>query len=311
MNEFFFIINPASRCGKNRKVIEGLKEWVSQHLAGSKWLVTEHKGDATTLAAQATREGFQKIISVGGDGTLNEIINGVIPAPPEQRPSIGIVSTGTGGDFSRLLHQKFRFPEDFSWLLQTKTKLVDAGLVTLESPENPLYQRYFINIADAGLSGEVERRVNASKKFFGSLQYLVAGLLSAMFYRAPLVKWEGIEWDQISPPKEMDLLLTVIANGKYFGGGMCIAPQSEPDDQSFQVMFAEKLSYLSMLRQIPHMYRQEKFQHRKIHYGVTKKAVLQCLKGKLPIGIDGESFLATRATFELIPNAINILIPIG
>jgi YegS/Rv2252/BmrU family lipid kinase len=286
-------------------------QWVSDHLPEARVEFTRHKNHAIKLASLAAKGGYSKIISVGGDGTLNEVVNGVIPHPPESRPAIGIVSAGTGGDFFRLLSQKYHFPSEFSWLTHTDAKLVDAGKVTLESQEGSPFQRYFINIADAGLSGEVERRVNASKKLLGSLQYLVSGLIAAIFYRPPQVKWAGIDWEGSPPPTVFPLLLAVVANGKYFGGGMCIAPQSEPDDQSFQIMVAEKLKYLSMLRQIPHMYRKEKFRHRKIHYGVGQKVVLEALSGEIPVGIDGESFLASRATFEVVPNALKILVPTG
>jgi YegS/Rv2252/BmrU family lipid kinase len=299
MTSYCFVVNPASRGGKNRRFLTSLQVWVEKNLPEARWFVTEGPGHAAVLAARAAEAGCARVISVGGDGTLHEVVNGLAPLPEQQRPEVGMLSSGTGGDFARTLKEMFPFPAGFVWLRNPASWRIDLGRAKLENAAGVQSLHYFVNIADVGISGEVTRRVNASRKTLGSLEYLRSTLAATWTFRAPRVRVDG---------EELDLLLLVVANGRYFGGGMCIAPDARLDDQAFQVMVAEKIPYLTLLRELPKIYLKKRFAHPKIRYlrgaGISVES-----SADLPIGMDGEYFAARRARFEIVPKALTVLVP--
>jgi diacylglycerol kinase (ATP) len=309
MKDYYFIVNPVSRGGHNKKYIELLRRWIPTKFPKAVLAVTKRPGHASQLAGQAAQQGFQRVVAVGGDGTLHEVVNGLASLPAASQPAVGILSAGTGGDFVRSLHDEFSFPKDFSWLEGPKEIPMDIGKATLEKEDGATFEKFFINIADLGLSGEVSQRVNVSEKILGTWEYLYSSLVAALRYQAPRVRISGISEAGKEQDYEVELLLLVVANGKYFGGGMCIAPQAKMDDQKFEILLAEKVGYLTLLREIPHLYLKEKIRHPKVHYGVGRKIRVQCLKGRLAVDLDGEYFSAQRVCLELIPKGIKILVP--
>jgi YegS/Rv2252/BmrU family lipid kinase len=270
---------------------------------------TSRRAHAIELAQEACQKGFRKIIAVGGDGTLHEVVNGVAAFSAKQRPSVGTLFSGTGGDFFRMLREEYKIPQDFDWLKNPKEISIDLGKATLRTEKKSSTEKFFINIADVGISGEVTRRVNSSGKHWGSLEYLKSTLASALFYKAPSVKIYGIQGEKKSKTYEVDLLQLVVANGRYFGGGMCVAPEAQLQDGLFDITVIEKVSYFSMLREFPHFYFKEKIRHPKVHYGHGNIIRVEALKGDLPIGMDGEDFRAKEVTFEVIPRGLKILVP--
>jgi YegS/Rv2252/BmrU family lipid kinase len=259
------------------------------------------------LAREAAQAGYRNCISVGGDGTLHEVVNGIAEVPEGERPGVGVISMGTGGDFVRSLRERHSVPGDLEWLKRARKVSVDMGLARLEGAGHGIRKKYFINVADVGLSGEVVRRVNRSSKFLGPLEYVRSALVSAWQYRAPRVKITGFDSGRESGPREVDLLLFVAANGRYFGGGMCIAPDARFDDGNFQFLLVEKLSYLSFLAQFPKIYRSRRMNHPRLHYGAGRRVVIEAVRGRLPVDLDGEDFQADKVSFDLQAGAIEVL----
>src|SRR5919106_214978 len=212
MEEICFIVNPVSRSGKSRRSIATLRQYLERHLPKSELRFTESPNHATELSRQAAEEGYRRLVAVGGDGTLNEVANGVLDLPLKKRPAIGVISTGTGGDFARRLRELYSFPKDFSWLGQAGEMAIDGGAVAMEDIRGRASNRHFLNVADAGISGEVVRRVNASPKRFGTLEYLVATLGSVRSYAPPRVSVSTEDAKGRVQHREVDLLLAVVAN---------------------------------------------------------------------------------------------------
>lgn len=280
---------------------------MTQNLKGFSIKFTEGPGHAIALAREAAQSGFEQVWSVGGDGTLNEIINGVVPQPKSKRPAVGILSRGTGGDFSRRLKEVYSELKGFKWMNQTKKIEVDIGELKITDAKGQLSNRYFINIADVGISGEVVRRVNEGSKKLRRLEYVISTLAAAWNYQAPRVRFSGFEQEGF--PKTMPLLLFVIANGRYFGSGMCIAPEAEWDDGHFQILASPKISYLSLLSRLPQLYRKRRLEHEKIYYGSVAQGTLESLDGPMALDVDGEFLLAQSLTFTNLPKALKILVP--
>lgn len=268
---------------------------------------TEGPGHATALAREAGQSGWDQVWSVGGDGTLNEIVNGVAPLPKSKRPAIGILSRGTGGDFYRRLKEVYKNLKGFKWMNVTKEIEVDIGELKITDPQGQTKKRFFINNADAGISGEVVRRVNAGPKKLRRLEYVISTVAAAWNYQAPKVRFSGFEQEGF--PETMPLLLFVVANGRYFGSGMCIAPEAEWDDGHFQILASQKISFLSLLSRLPQLYRKRRLNHENIYYGSVARGTLESLEGPMPLDVDGEFLLAQEMTFTNQPKALKILVP--
>jgi len=308
MDATAFILNPMARSGRARARLEALRSFAKKRLPGAAILETEAPGHAIALAREAGQGGVRRLFSVGGDGTFNEVVNGVMALPPEARPAVGLVSAGTGRDFFRHLSEKFAFPKNDAWILDAKEVPADVGRAELGDASGPVV-RYYMNIADAGISGEVVRRVADSRKRLGSLEYLKSTLQAIWSYRAPRVKVRILDADGSPWEKDIVLLIAVAANSRYFGGGMCIAPGAEIDDGKFFFMVAERVGYFSLLRRLPSLYAKKKLKHPRIYYAEGTRMEIVSYTGDLPIGLDGEFLRAPRVSFEILPRALRILVP--
>ncbi len=306
MPKTLFIVNPASRGGKNSGLIRDLSQWVKRNLPGSEIRRTQAPGHAIQLVKDAASEGLEQIFAVGGDGTLHEVVNGLALLPKQRRPAVGVISSGTGGDFARTLREKYRFPKNLDWLKAPAMVDIDMGRVDLTDAQGLNLEKFFINIAGVGISGEVVKRVNASGKHLGSLEYLRATLAAGLQYRPPSVELVGGPWGK---GKQLKLLLAVVANGRYFGGGMCIAPEAAPDDQRLELLVVEEMSYLSLLREIPKIYLKKKIRHPQVQYAQSEALSIRVIEGILPVDLDGEFLYARRVDFEVVPKALSFLVP--
>lgn len=309
MEEICFIVNPASRSGKSRGAVERLRQYLKREMPKSELRFTDGPNHATELAAKAAAEGYRRLVAVGGDGTLNEVANGILGLAEKKRPAVGVIANGTGGDFARRLRELYSFPKDFSWLRRLRETAIDVGAVAMSEASGKDFTRHFLNVADAGISGEVVRRVNASPKRFGTLEYLVSTVRSVRSYHTPKVLVTSQDAKGRTKKREIELLLAVIANGRYFGGGMCIAPEAELDDGRLDFLVADKLPYTSLLAQLPRVYRRLRFDHPQVHYSEGEALSLEAESGEIPLDLDGEFFRVQKAAFQILPQALRILVP--
>lgn len=309
MDRYFFIINPASRGGRNRGFLEKLQAWQKKVFPNAELAFTKKPAHATQLARQACERGFERIVAVGGDGTVNEVLQGIAELQKNERPALGILSMGTGGDFARFLHESYGLLRDPDWLEDPRELSVDIGHTEFQEKGEPLRERYFINIADTGLSGEVTRRVNATDKSWGTLQYLRSTFSAVLQYQAPRVRVTLLDPAPMNKSWEVDLLIFVVANGRYFGGGMCIAPNAEITDQLLDVLLVEKVGYLRLMREFPKVYLKKPLHSPRVHHARVREVEIESLSTPLHLDIDGESFQADRVHFKILPKGIRILLP--
>jgi YegS/Rv2252/BmrU family lipid kinase len=311
MDSPLFIINPISGGTERRRIQKELERWVLEHWPSARWRVTGGPGDAARIAAKAARRGVKRIFCVGGDGTLHEILQGIASLAKNARPALGVLGGGTGADYARGLREQFGIPRSWDWLLEARELWVDFGKAMMRVDSTQEVTRYFLNIADVGLSGEVVHRVARDGKKWGRWQYLISALQAALTYRAPIVQIAGVYASKKKLPKRFPLMMAVMAKGRYFGGGMAIAPQARLDDGVFQVMVAEDFSYLQLLRQIPNLYLKRSIHHPKVFYGTATRLRLTALEGTLPLDLDGEPFRAQEVELDVCPKGLRILIPSG
>lgn len=297
-----FLVNPASANGSTgRRWPELAHAAAAAGLAGDT-LMSERAGHLGELARSAARSGATLLVVVGGDGSVNEVVNGI--ADLDDAPPIAIVPRGTGWDFVRT----FRIPRDVTRAahvaLHGATREIDLGRVTYRAWDGSEATSVFANIASAGMSGAIAQRANETTKALGGkASYLLATF--AVFSR-----WRATEMrlsvdDEIRGGTMIDV---VVANGRYFGGGMMICPEAEPDDGLFDVCTIGDLTKADLVRTMPKTYRGTHLPHPK---GELLRGRVVTVDGGVPVPVelDGEQPGTTPARFEIVPRALRLRVP--
>lgn len=272
---------------------------------------TERTGHATEIARKALREGFSTIVAMGGDGTINEVVNGFFDdgKPINSDAVLGILPFGSGGDFVRTVGIPRRFQKAAQILANGRVHAIDVGLVRFK--ESRFAPRHFINIADAGVVAAIMRGVERIPRTLPALsRYLGGTVLGFCNYQNVRVRlaFDGCDAGEYS------LTNLVVANGRFFGRGMKPAPQAELDDGWLDVIVLKNTSLARFLVSVlPELYRG------KIHAQTSSlHEIRRChevsvqvidSRSKLPIEMDGETHGEGDATFTIMPRAINIVLP--
>lgn len=304
--KMFVIVNPASSHGKTEKRWPFIKEQMEAGGLKFVYALTKGPGDATRLCGDALQNGYHNIITVGGDGTLNEVVNGflVVDSKISQAAAMGIISTGTGGDFARTVQLPRNIPEIVQRLVRGQLRCLDIGLISFQGPGGKVVTRYFCNIADVGLGGfMVQRARNHTKALGGTIFFLFNTLISLFLYQnQPLsvvidddFKWQG-------------KAVTVVAgNGQYFGGGMHITPLASMDDGLLDFLLITDMHKLKLLVNLYRVYRGNHLQVRGVKYLRGKKI---CIDAPSPVllELDGEQLGKTPVKIEIIPKMLNYIV---
>lgn len=270
----FVIANPAAAAGAVEDDWPLIERLLRANLPELDYAFTQGPGHATLLAREALRADWEMIVSVGGDGTLNEVVNGFFESPrPQERFArdddwivardgtpepinpdavLGHLPHGTGGDFRRTLGLMGGISEAVQHLRGRHTRTIDVGEMGYIDHRGHLASRYFINIACAGISGLVDHYVNSSWKGLGGTTSFVLGTFRAF------LKWHNAEVEiRLDETTEIrDRIVNLVAaNGEYFGAGMWIAPGAEVDDGQFEVVMMGDMSKPEMCAILPRIYR--------------------------------------------------------
>lgn len=271
---------------------------VACHLTGA-------PGDATTLTREAVASGADVVVCVGGDGTFNEVVNG-LRGPEgrlEQGVALGLIPRGTGCDFIR----SAPVPKDLSGvldgILSLRTCVVDIGEVNFRDHAGNPSSRYFHNVVSFGIGGEVDARVNRSSKVFGGfVSFAWATLASLIRYQMKRVSLTVDDRDQ----EDLDFWNVAVANGQYHGGGMWVAPGARMDDGLFQITVIGNLSLMRVFWNLPNLYNGKIYGVRDVRKIVGKRVEVRSNQ-KVLIDLDGEQPGQVPATVEIIPSAVRVI----
>jgi diacylglycerol kinase (ATP) len=308
MKDVLVIVNPAAARGRAGRGWPRLA--ASLRAAGLDFDValTSCAGEATVLARLAVREGRALVVAAGGDGTLNEVANGFFEAgePVPTSTRLGLLPFGTGGDFRRTFGIPAR-PEAAAAVLRGgHSRRIDAGRLTCTGEGGGTLVRHFVNIADAGIGGEVVARVNRGGKLgWGPLTFLLASLLT-------LVRWHNKPMRVVIDGTAEDWVAqqVVVANCQYYGGGMRVAPRARPDDGLLDVIVIgdvgmwENLRGLGRIRRGAHLERS----NIKLHHVLAHRVEVSSPEPVL-LDADGEQPGRLPATFEVQPSALELVCP--
>jgi diacylglycerol kinase (ATP) len=299
------IVNPASNKGRTRKRWIEIREALRQAIREFKYEFTEKPSHATEITRSAIRDGTELVIGVGGDGTMNEIANGFFEGPKMINPeaSLGVVPSGTGCDLTKSLHIPPGLKNALKVIAEASSVRMDVGRVRYRSNEGPEEERFFLNVADFGVGGEVVRRVNERRLERKASSYVRCLVTTMAQYRSKKVR---IRIDGQSLP-DGEYLIGAIANGKIFGKGMKIAPGAELDDGLFDNILVRSMRFLEFCLHGWKLINGSHLGHPKISL-VRGRTVEAVPAGDDPVllELDGEQLGRLPATFEILPRNLAI-----
>ena len=259
------------------------------------------------LATEALKKGIEQIIAIGGDGTVNEVLNGFFengePINPEA--ALAILTSGTGRDFRRTFDMPEEIEDQVDRMVASEIRPIDIGKLTFINAAGKGETRYFGNVASFGLSGATDRAVNALKfaKRLGGKFAFKWGMLKALLrYRNQRVR---ISVDDVYD-EEVDVSTVAVCNGQFFGSGMRIAPHAAPDDGLFDVVIVADVGVLELLWSLNSIYRGEHLanKHVTVVRGKQVTAVPVQEGDEVLLDVDGETPGRLPATFEILPGAL-------
>jgi len=299
------VVNPNSAGGKTRRAWPALEAEIRAALRDPHVLFTERPGHATELARSALRRGADLVIAMGGDGTTHEVVNGFFDGTEPVRPgaAFAVLPAGTGGDFLRTTGTPRSPREAARAIALAAPRSIDAARLTYTTRDGQTALRHFVNVASFGVGGLVDSYVNRSaKRLGGKLTFLLASLHATLVYENQRcrVRCDG------GPPEERRVYSMAIANGRYFGGGMMIAPDAQLDDGRFDVVDLGDVSLFTLLRHNQKIYRGT---HVRLPHVTVRRAARVFAEPVDPgadvlLDVDGEGEGKLPATFEILPGAL-------
>ena len=309
--ESVFIVNPKSSGGKTEKRWPAIEKMLLHRFDSFEVRQTDGPGHATVIAREAIAAGAKNVIAIGGDGTISEVSAGffdtrgkLLKKPGNASPALGIISAGSGSDFIKSVDIPRDIENAIDVIAKGHTRVIDMGLVTFLNRQGQHETRPFINIADVGIGGEVVDIVQSSGKRSGGLAYQIASLKGLLRYKKPNLK---VAIDQ-NVRREGNFSGVIVCNGRYFGGGMKVAPHAELNDGQFDVIIMGELGVfetaikMNKVRKGTHIYED------KIEVARARRVTVEA-EGKSLLDLDGENPGQCPVKFQIVPNAIKVLIP--
>jgi diacylglycerol kinase (ATP) len=309
------IINPESAGGATREAWPGIASELRNHFGPFTVKFTKHAGEATELAASAARKGTKLIIACGGDGTISEVANGILSVGGDTK--LGILPSGTGGDFRKTLGIPARAAGAARILRDGQTRLIDAGKITFTNNDGELESRYFLGVASFGMSADVVARVKEGgpdwlptkgpKWLTGRLSFGVAMLQTAARKSATRVM---VQLDD-DPALHLTVANLCVANARYFGGGMKIAPYAKLADGKFDVVSIGDLGAVRILANAPRLYLGAHLSMDEVGHALAAKVVARPVEAnqRIEVEVDGEIPGQLPATFQILPRALRVHCP--
>ena len=305
---FVLVVNPRAGAGRAKKRMPAIEHALREARAEFETVLTSGPRDATKIVRDAISAGLAGVAIVGGDGTLNEAVNGFFDddgTPVRTDTWLGALPCGTGGDFRRTVGISTDLGAMVTRMMWARPRPVDVGWLEFHDDEGAPAARAFLNIASFGMGGLVDRLVNQGPKWMGGTPAFLLGSLRALArYQMRRVR---ITVDA-EPPREAEILNVAVANGQYFGGGMRVAPEAEIDDGLFDVVGLEASSLLDQAALTPHLYRGTILGRDGVTLVRGKRVVAEPADflGPILLDVDGEAPGALPATFTIKPGAIRL-----
>jgi len=296
------ILNPMADMGNAWRIARDLRSITEQH-GGVDWTGTVYPGHAIELAKQAGEQEYDMVIAMGGDGTVHEVINGLMQVPAEKRPILGVVPAGSGNDFSHAISMSPKSDHALVYTLNHAPSAVDLGLMTDEHGK----KEYFDNTIGIGFDTVVTIRSHKLPIVRGFLMYLTAVIQTIVLNHNAMtmqIETEDQKWEQ------SNLLLTM-CNGPREGGGFMMAPEAKIDDGILHYAMIKSVSRPMMFRLIPEVMKGTHGRFKQVTMGTCKKMSVSADR-PMYIHTDGEIYSGfgtniRKVTLEVLPNALKVV----
>lgn len=290
----FFIINPTAGGGRGQRVWAAVSRELARRQATADYGLTDGPAAATRLAAQARQEGYDAVVGVGGDGTIQEIVNGLVDGNGGCPSALGVIPGGTGNDFSKMLGVPRDPSRALDVVLGGQVRRFDLGRAN---------GRYFINLAGVGFDAEVAGFLNQRpKRLPGALTY-VYGILVTLFRYRPALMTVDLGREVIRGK----YLLVSVANGPSHAGGAKMCPEARPDDGSLDICVGGNLGRLETIFVLPQVFTGRHTRHPKIKIYKAIERVRIDAEAPLFLQADGEIFGRVPADLEIVPGALRVI----
>ena len=306
------IVNPASASGSTADAWPQMASELRSQFGPFRALFTKHRGDAATLTADAARKGAKMIIACGGDGTVSEVANGILTSGKDVE--LGILPSGTGGDFRRSLEIPAQSRAAARVLSNGRTVRIDVGRVSYIDHDGNEAMRYLLGVASCGMSTRVIERVKAggpdwlpanTPKWLGGRISFGASLLQTAAHNEPIRLVV-----QLDDSHERNLVVSnlCIANARYFGGGMKIAPDAKLTDGKFDIVSVGDLSAVKIFTSAPRVYTGSHLSMPEVNHALARKIAVRPADraAEVALEIDGELPGRLPAMFQIVPEALRV-----
>ncbi len=302
----FLVVNPASAAGRTGRHFDAIARAIRAALGDFECAFTRAPGDGSRLAREALDGGSRLVVAVGGDGTASEVIDGLTHEGAPRHPDalFGFVPRGTGGDLRRTLGLPEELHSAARALASGNEAVIDLGRIEFAGPRGEPQVRHFANVAGLGVSGEVSRLVNRGVKLpSGRLSFMLASARALLSWSDRPVRWRVDD----GPWQEERLTALSVCNGRYFGGGMQVAPGARMEDGLFDVVAWKGFGLSDFVAKRRMLYDGT-------HVTLSNTRVVRARSveaeavgdAEVLLDVDGESPGTLPARFTLLPGALRI-----
>ncbi|HEY2372775.1 MAG TPA: diacylglycerol kinase family protein [Gaiellaceae bacterium] len=297
-----FLVNPASDSGATGKRWPELARRAAQLGLTGETYFSQRPTHLIELAERAARDGAELLVAVGGDGTLNEVVNGLARSGTDAQ--LATIPLGTGMDFVRTYGIPTGFDDAVRNAVEGTPRTIDLGRVTYREWSGGPAERYFANVGSVGMSAAVAQRANGMSKMLGGKATFFYALVRVFF-----------EWDNTVISVQLDdakrearMHDVIVANGRWHGGAMLLAPEAKQDDGLFDVVLIGDVTKRDFVTTAPKIYKGTYLAHPKVEL-LRSQTVAVDAPERLPIELDGEQVGTTPVRFEVVPHAVRVRVP--
>jgi diacylglycerol kinase (ATP) len=305
--EIVFIVNPSAGMGSTGREWPRIKALAKDRLGPFQTSFTSGPGDASRLTRSALQRGAQLIVCVGGDGTLNEVVNGFIgeDGPIQQEARLGMIPRGTGCDFIKTAHIPKELNSAVEVIKDFHIQPLDLGRLIFMDHYGHRTMRYFHNVTSFGLGGEVDDRVNRTTKVLGGFaSFIWAALVSILIYNKKFIHLK------VDDNFNQRILCwnVAVANGQYHGGGMWIAPEAAMDDGMLHVTVIGDFTIPEVFLNLPKLYNGRIIQLKKVRTLVGKR-IEAYSDQRVLLDVDGEQIGQLPVVIDIMSQAVPFIVP--
>lgn len=302
--KYLVIVNPNAGKGKGKKDWEKISGLLKKEGFTFESVFTKQRRHAIDLASENIENGYRKIIVIGGDGTMNEVVNGVFGQKkvPVSEIILGMITVGTGNDWGRMFNIPVDYTEAISTIKKCATFMQDAGIVKYYTGEKR-ESRYFINIAGLGFDALVVEKTNRQKDRGrkGVLLYFWNILANLLYYKFTITEIT-VDGQHV----KNETFTISIGIGKYTGGGMMQTPNAIPDDGLFDLTVIKKMRKGEIIRSLKRLYNGTILDHPKVE-SYTGKIITINSEPEIHLEVDGESLGHSPIEFDIVPRCVQII----